>query len=59
MDQADQERRRCSAPDAIPPGLSRPPLGVAVIAAFIPYYWFPIAGEIAKAQSRRDRENRT
>jgi hypothetical protein len=27
---------------------------VAVIAAFIPYYWLPIAGEIAKAKRRRD-----
>jgi hypothetical protein len=25
-----------------------------VIAAFIPYYWLPIAGEIAKARRRRD-----
>jgi uncharacterized membrane protein len=31
-----------------------PPLGVAVIAAFIPYYWLPIAGEIARVKRRRD-----
>ena len=30
-----------------------PALGVAVIAAFIPFYWLPIAGEIAKARRRR------
>jgi uncharacterized membrane protein len=30
-----------------------PPLGVAVIAAFIPYYWLPIAGEIAESRRRR------
>lgn len=29
-----------------------PALGVAVIAGFIPYYWLPIAGEIAKARGR-------
>jgi len=29
-----------------------PPLGVAVIAAFIPYYWLPIRGEIVKAKRR-------
>jgi hypothetical protein len=27
---------------------------VAVIAAFIPYYWLPIAGEIARVKRRRD-----
>jgi TMEM175 potassium channel family protein len=32
-----------------------PALGIAVIAAFIPYYWLPIAGEIAKVKNRRDR----
>jgi uncharacterized membrane protein len=32
-----------------------PALGVAVIAAFIPYYWLPIAGEIARARRRRGR----
>jgi len=31
-----------------------PVLGVAVIAAFIPFYWLPIAGEVAKAKRRRD-----
>jgi uncharacterized membrane protein len=30
-----------------------PALGAAVIAAFIPYYWLPIAGEIAKRRRRR------
>jgi uncharacterized membrane protein len=34
-------------------GILFPPLGVAVIAAFIPYYWLPIPGEIAKARRRR------
>jgi TMEM175 potassium channel family protein len=29
-----------------------PILGVAVIAAFIPYYWLPIRGEIAKVRYR-------
>jgi uncharacterized membrane protein len=29
-----------------------PALGVAVIAAFIPYYWLPIAGEIRKMKRR-------
>jgi TMEM175 potassium channel family protein len=35
-------------------GALLPPLGVAVIAAFIPYYWLPIAGEIARVKRRRD-----
>lgn len=35
-------------------GALLPALGVAVIAAFIPYYWLPIRGEIARARSRRD-----
>jgi hypothetical protein len=30
-----------------------PVLGMAVIAAFIPYYWLPIRGEIARARRRR------
>jgi hypothetical protein len=30
-------------------------LALAWIAAFIPYYWLPIAGEIAKARRRRVR----
>jgi uncharacterized membrane protein len=30
-----------------------PILGMAVIAAFIPYYWLPIRGEIARARRRR------
>ena len=33
-------------------GALLPPLGVGVIAAFIPYYWLPIAGEIAKRRRR-------
>jgi uncharacterized membrane protein len=33
-----------------------PPLGVAVIAAFIPYYWLPIAGETARLLRRRGRD---
>lgn len=36
-------------------GALLPALGLAVIAAFIPYYWLPIAGEIAKAKRRRGR----
>jgi uncharacterized membrane protein len=35
-------------------GILFPPLGVAVIAAFIPYYWLPIRGEIVKAKRRRE-----
>jgi uncharacterized membrane protein len=31
-----------------------PVLGMVVIAAFIPYYWRPIRGEIARARHRRD-----
>ena len=36
-------------------GVLLPVLGIAVIAAFIPYYWLPIRGEIASAKPRRDR----
>jgi hypothetical protein len=37
-----------------------PALGVVVITLFIPYYWLPIAGEIAKAKRRRrNRDGRT
>jgi hypothetical protein len=32
-----------------------PVLGMAVIAAFVPYYWRPIRGEIASAKPGRDR----
>ncbi|WP_432176313.1 TMEM175 family protein [Streptomyces sp. Tue6028] len=39
-------------------GAVLPVLGVAVIAAFIPYYWLPIAGEIARVKRRRGRGNR-
>ncbi|MFD0067837.1 TMEM175 family protein [Streptomyces sp. NPDC056690] len=35
-------------------GALLPVLGVAVISAFILYYWLPIAGEIARARRRRD-----
>jgi TMEM175 potassium channel family protein len=35
-------------------GALLPVLGIAVIAAFIPYYWLPIRGEIASAKPRRD-----
>jgi uncharacterized membrane protein len=35
-------------------GVLLPALGVAVIAAFIAYYWLPIPGEIARAKRRRD-----
>jgi uncharacterized membrane protein len=37
-------------------GALLPALGVAVIAAFIPFYWLPIRGEIAKP--RRDGSGR-
>ncbi|HZM75354.1 MAG TPA: TMEM175 family protein [Candidatus Limnocylindrales bacterium] len=33
-------------------GVLLPVLGLAVIAAFIPYYWLPIPGEIARAKPR-------
>ncbi|MET7967614.1 hypothetical protein [Micromonospora sp. NPDC005305] len=32
-----------------------PALGVAVIAAFIPFYWLPIRGETGRAGPRRGR----
>ena len=35
-------------------GALLPILGVIVIAAFIPYYWLPIHGEIARVKRRRD-----
>lgn len=35
-------------------GALLPALGVAVIAAFIPFYWLPIPGEIARAKRRHD-----
>lgn len=35
-------------------GALLPVLGMAVIAAFIPYYWLPIRGEVASAKTRRD-----
>lgn len=35
-----------------------PVLGVAVIAAFILYFWLPIAGEIPAAKRRRQRGHR-
>jgi hypothetical protein len=34
-------------------GVLLPALGVAVIAAFIAYYWLPIRGEIASTRGRR------
>jgi uncharacterized membrane protein len=36
-------------------GALYPPLGVAVIAAFIPYYWLPIRGELGRLGRRRRR----
>lgn len=33
-------------------GAVRPVLGVAVIAAFIPFYWLPIRGEITRVRRR-------
>jgi TMEM175 potassium channel family protein len=35
-------------------GALLPILGMAVIAAFIPFYWLPIRGEIASVKPRRD-----
>jgi TMEM175 potassium channel family protein len=35
-------------------GALLPALGVAVIAAFIPYYWLPISGEIPSTEPRHD-----
>jgi hypothetical protein len=32
---------------------------MAVIAAFIPYYWLPIRGEIATTTPRRDGGDQT
>lgn len=39
-------------------GALLPALGVAVIAAFIPYYWLPIAGEMTKVDRRTPRSPR-
>ncbi|WP_244189249.1 TMEM175 family protein [Streptomyces incarnatus] len=39
-------------------GALLPVLGVAVIAAFILYYWLPIAGEITEVRRRRHRGRR-
>jgi hypothetical protein len=36
-----------------------PALGMAIIAAFILYYWLPISGEIARARRRRERRMRS
>ena len=36
-------------------GVLLPVLGIAVIAAFIPYSWLPIRGEIASPKPRRGR----
>lgn len=36
-----------------------PPLGVAVIAAFIPYYWLPIRGEVDNTRRRRRHGSNT
>jgi hypothetical protein len=36
-------------------GILNPVAGLAVIALFIPYYWLPIPGEIARAKARRIR----
>jgi hypothetical protein len=33
-------------------GALLPALGMAVIAAFVPYYWLPIRGEITSAKPR-------
>ncbi|MGW1728331.1 TMEM175 family protein [Streptomyces sp. NPDC002306] len=39
-------------------GALLPVLGVAVIFAFIPYYWLPIAGEIGRPRRRHHHRNR-
>jgi hypothetical protein len=39
-------------------GAAFPALGVAVIAAFIPFYWLPIRGEISRAKYGRDGRKR-
>ncbi|MGW1726704.1 TMEM175 family protein [Streptomyces sp. NPDC002306] len=36
-----------------------PALGLAVIAAFVPYYWLPMAGELAGVTRRRRRGRRS
>ena len=40
---------------ATPLGALLPALGVAVIAAFSPFYWLPIPGEITRVKRRHDR----
>jgi uncharacterized membrane protein len=40
-------------------GALLPILGMVVIAAFIPFYWRPIPGEIARARRRRDGDGPT
>jgi uncharacterized membrane protein len=39
-------------------GALLPVLGMAVIAAFVAYYWLPIQGEIVRAKPRRDGGDR-
>ena len=39
-------------------GVALPALGVTVIAAFIPYYWRPIRGELSRASRRRGGDGR-
>lgn len=39
-------------------GILLPALGLAVIAAFIPYYWLPIHGEIARMKRQRAKDHR-
>jgi uncharacterized membrane protein len=39
-------------------GILLPALGLAVIAAFIPYYWLPIRGEIARMKRQRAKDHR-
>jgi uncharacterized membrane protein len=39
-------------------GVVLPALGVTVIAAFIPYYWRPIRGELSRASRRRGGDGR-
>jgi hypothetical protein len=54
--------RRTGAAPAVEDGIGGalvPVLGVAVIAAFILYYWLPITGETAAAKRRRQRGPRT
>ncbi|MET8910504.1 TMEM175 family protein [Micromonospora sp. NPDC004551] len=40
-------------------GAWHPVLGVAVLAAFVPFYWWPIKGEIASLRRTRERAEKS